>query len=189
MTGSAATGSTVTLYTNSTCTSAVAATGTAAAFASPGIAVSVADDSTTTFYATASNSAGTSPCSSTSVTYVEDSTAPSDTAVTASPTSPGNSRSPQWSFSGSGTFECRLSGGSLTPTWASCTSPKTYSLTGQPDGIYTFEVRATDSAGNTGAPVSSSYALDTTGLPSGTYSLVGQGWDSGVNGIVTFTIQ
>jgi hypothetical protein len=70
--GSAASGSTVKIYTNSTCTSAVAATGTAAAFASPGLTVSVADNSTTTFYATASDSAGNaSSCSTTSVKYEE----------------------------------------------------------------------------------------------------------------------
>ena len=33
------------------------------------------------------------------------------------------------------------------------------------------------------------YTLDTSGLPSGTYSLVGHGWDSGVEGMVSFTIQ
>src|SRR5205807_3204226 len=51
--GTAEAGSTVKLYTNGTCTSALAATGTAAAFSSPGLAVAVADDSATTFRATA----------------------------------------------------------------------------------------------------------------------------------------
>src|SRR5206468_3843105 len=81
-------GSTVKLYTNATCTSAVAASGTAAAF-SAGLAVGVADDSSTTFYATATDAAGNvSPCSS-GVAYVEDSTAPAaPSSLSISPASP-----------------------------------------------------------------------------------------------------
>jgi hypothetical protein len=69
--GSAETGSTVSLYANATCTG-TAATGTAAAFASPGLTVSVADDTTTVFHGTATDAAGNvSPCSSSAVTYKE----------------------------------------------------------------------------------------------------------------------
>ncbi|MDX6411096.1 MAG: hypothetical protein QOE91_612, partial [Gaiellaceae bacterium] len=95
ITGSADAGSTVKLYTNATCTSAVAATGTAAAFASPGLTVSVGNNSTTTFYATATDAAGNpSPCSTSSVTYVEDSTAPAlPTLTTTSPASPASTNS------------------------------------------------------------------------------------------------
>src|SRR5207244_2251857 len=79
--GTAEAGSTVKLYTNSSCTGAVAASGTAAAFSSPGLSAAVADDSTTTFYATATDAAGNaSPCSS-GVTYVEDSTKPFSTVT------------------------------------------------------------------------------------------------------------
>ena len=73
--GTADAGSTVRLYTNAACMGAVAGSGTAAAFASPGLAVSVTNDSSTTFYATATDTAGnTSPCSPSGLTYVEDST-------------------------------------------------------------------------------------------------------------------
>ena len=58
ITGSAEAGSTVKLYTTSDCSGSVAASGTAAAFSSPGITVAVADDSTTTFKATATDAAG-----------------------------------------------------------------------------------------------------------------------------------
>jgi hypothetical protein len=70
--GSAEAGSTVKLYTNSTCTGTVAASGGASSFASPGIPVSVSDNTTTTFWATATDAAGNvSSCSTTSVTYKE----------------------------------------------------------------------------------------------------------------------
>src|SRR5207247_344745 len=63
--GTAEAGSTVKLYNNASCTSAVAGSGTAAAFSSPGLSVSVADNSSTTFYATATDAAGNvSSCSS-----------------------------------------------------------------------------------------------------------------------------
>ncbi|MFL5846874.1 MAG: beta strand repeat-containing protein [Solirubrobacteraceae bacterium] len=69
ITGTARAGSTVRLYTTAGCTGTIAASGTAAAFASTGLTVTVAAGSTTTFRATATNSAGTSACSSNSVTY------------------------------------------------------------------------------------------------------------------------
>src|SRR5207302_111796 len=78
---------------------------------------------------------------------------------------PDNSLTPSWSFTGEGgaTFECRLTrGATVVSDWTSCTSPQGYDLTGQPDGTYTFAVRATDPAGNTGAPATSDYLLDTT---------------------------
>jgi hypothetical protein len=70
--GSAEASSTVTLYTTADCSGAQAASGAAADFASPGLTVSVPENSTTTFYATATDFAGnTSGCSTSSITYVE----------------------------------------------------------------------------------------------------------------------
>jgi hypothetical protein len=75
--GTAAAGSTVSLFTNSTCTGTAIATGTPAEFTSPGFQVTVPDNSTTTFYANARDQAGNvSACSTTSVTYVEESPPP-----------------------------------------------------------------------------------------------------------------
>jgi hypothetical protein len=80
--GSAEAGSTVTIYTNSACTSSVAGTGSAATFASPGISVNVLANTTTAFFAKATDAAGNqSACSTTSLTYVEDSTTPIADAV------------------------------------------------------------------------------------------------------------
>ncbi|HEV8250104.1 MAG TPA: LamG-like jellyroll fold domain-containing protein, partial [Gaiellaceae bacterium] len=53
------------------------------------------------------------------------------------------------------TFACQLDGGGFGP----CTSPKSYSGLG--DGLHTFEVKATDGAGNEGAPASHSWTVDT----------------------------
>lgn len=69
--GTAVAGTTVTLYANATCTGIPAATGTAAAFASPGLQVGVADNSSTTFRAKATNANGTSACSTSSISYSE----------------------------------------------------------------------------------------------------------------------
>jgi hypothetical protein len=73
--GSAAAGSTVRLFKTAGCTAGTAvALGSAAKFASPGITVSVPDNTTTALRATATDAAGNvSPCSG-SFTYVEDST-------------------------------------------------------------------------------------------------------------------
>jgi hypothetical protein len=62
---------TVRLYDNATCTGSPRATGGAGTFASPGLQVTVAAGSTTTFYATARDAAGnTSACSTSKATYV-----------------------------------------------------------------------------------------------------------------------
>lgn len=75
--GVAEAGSTVSLYTSADCSGPAAATGPAATFANPGLEVTVADNTTTTFRARTTDALGNvSPCSLASVTYVEDSTAP-----------------------------------------------------------------------------------------------------------------
>jgi hypothetical protein len=95
--GTAESLSTVRLYTDAACTPPVAGTGTAAAFASPGIQVSVSPNTSTTFYATATDQAGNvSDCSTSSFTYVDDSTLPTVPAITATnPASPSTSTTPR----------------------------------------------------------------------------------------------
>ncbi len=68
--GAAEAGSTVRLYDNATCAGSPRASGGAAAFASPGLQMTVAAGSTTTVYATATDAAGnTSACSTSKATY------------------------------------------------------------------------------------------------------------------------
>src|SRR3954451_10316878 len=94
--GSAETGSTVDLYATDDCTGTVAASGPESDFSSTGIAVNVADDSTTTFHATATDAAGNlSPCSATSAEYVEDSTSDTPTFTGTDPASPANENNPK----------------------------------------------------------------------------------------------
>ena len=84
------------IYTTSGCTGSPVATGTAAQLGSPGLTVTVADNSSTDFRATATDAANnTSPCSS-ARTYVEDSSPPAAPSLTATdPASPGSSNDPK----------------------------------------------------------------------------------------------
>ncbi|HKP20266.1 MAG TPA: discoidin domain-containing protein, partial [Thermoleophilaceae bacterium] len=77
-------------------------------------------------------------------------TTPPDTAIdpASGPTGTTTSTSASFDFSSSetnSTFECRLDGGA----WTACTSPRSYS--GLSTGGHSFDVRATDAAGNTDA--------------------------------------
>ena len=71
ITGTADAGATVRLYASADCSGAPVATGTSAEFADPGLTVTVASGSNTTFRATAGNGVQTSPCSTSSVAYQE----------------------------------------------------------------------------------------------------------------------
>jgi hypothetical protein len=104
----------------------------------------------------------TGPASS--VGYTLDTVAPLAPTITSSPTSPGKSRSPSWSFTlPEGTAVCQISfGATVVVPFTACTSPYVADLTGQPDGLYTFSVSAVDTAGNVGPAATSTYLLDTT---------------------------
>jgi hypothetical protein len=97
----------------------------------------------------------------TSGAYVFDTTPPAIPAVTA-PTSPGRDLNPSWSAltEDGSTTECRISGPGQLGAWARCQLPLDTPVTA--DGTYTFEVRATDPAGNVSAAGSGTYVLDTT---------------------------
>ena len=163
--GTAAVGSTVRFYATSGCTGSPLATASAAELAA-GVSVSVADNSSTTFRATATGVASEASACSAGLLYVEDSTAPQTQVVSGpSPLSPSDAAKLEFSGSdpgGSGvaSYQCRIDSAEAA-AWASCTSPKTYaSLT---DGSHKFEVRAVDQAGNADAsPASFEWTVDTT---------------------------
>src|SRR5207247_3179273 len=100
-----------------------------------------------TFHVRATDQAGNTDGSPASYTWTVDLAAP-NTTIDSHPNDPSNNTGPSFSFSSSETgssFECRIDGGS----WSSCTSP--HSLSSLSAGSHTFDVRATDPAGNTAA--------------------------------------
>ena len=114
--------------------------------------------------------------------YVLDTGPPGAPAITSAPGSPGNSRSPSWSFTGEGgtTLKCRFDQGATQISgWTTCTGNAGYSLSGRPDATYTFSVRATDTAGNDGPVTTRYYELDTT--PPGRPTLTASPGAAGAN--------
>jgi hypothetical protein len=87
-----------------------------------------------------------------------DTTPPGAPTVTSGPAALGNTTTATIAFTGAeagGTFACRLDDGA----WAACTSP--FSATGLADGEHTFDVRHTDTAGNTGTATRRTWTIDT----------------------------
>jgi uncharacterized repeat protein (TIGR01451 family) len=81
------------------------------------------------------------------------------TTITVAPPNPTNQQSATFQFSASepATFQCRLDGGAFS----ACTSP--HALTGLAEGSHTFEVFATDLAGNVElTPASYTWTVDLT---------------------------
>jgi hypothetical protein len=96
-------------------------------------------------------------------------TTPPETTIASAPS--GTTPSISFTASEASTFECSLDGGS----WAACSSPASYSVT---DGTHTFQVRATDTAGNTDpTPASATWAV--TSLKTASVSSVGYSRSSG----------
>ena len=107
-------------------------------------------------------------------------TTPPDTSITGGPSGTVSSSAASFSVSATeagSTFQCRLDGAA----WSACSSPMSYS--GLADGTHTFDVRATDLAGNTDqTPATRTWTINTvvvdttppdtsiTGGPSGTVS-------------------
>jgi hypothetical protein len=145
-------GSTVNLYTDAACTD-LAATGSATTFSSPGLPVTVPPNSSTTFWATATDVANnTSPCSSASATYVEDSIPPA-VSIDSGPTGTTTETSPTFTFSatdavGPITFQCSIDTG--TASFGACSGPGNSDTPSSPlaGGSHTFRVQATDAASN-----------------------------------------
>jgi hypothetical protein len=152
--------------------------------------VSVADDSSTTFHATATANGATSACSTDSITYVEDSPPSGGHITTNLPvfglTSPFTVAWGGASDSGAVTGytayvrTAPYDGGFDQPTQFATSSgpgPGTYSYPGEPGHTYCFSVTATDDSGNT----SSRSAETCTALPVDDAALAGSGWTRDAN--------
>jgi hypothetical protein len=114
-----------------------------------------------TFSVRATDAAGNtdaSPAMQTWTITAPSDTTPPNTTIDSGPNASTTSTSASFAFSSSesgSTFACQLDSGS----WASCTSPKAYSALGT--GSHTFNVRATDAAGNVDAsPASQTWTID-----------------------------
>jgi hypothetical protein len=147
--GSAATPSTVKLYKTAGCGGPAAASGGAGTFNSTGLGVTVANDTTTTFRATATDPAGNVSACSASRSYIEDSTPP-ETTITSGPSSSTTNRRPTFGFTSSqanSTFQCRFD----SQAFQACSGPGQSHTPSSPltFGTHTFAVRATDRAHNT----------------------------------------
>ena len=159
--GSAVAGGIVRLYANASCTGPRFGEGFTAAFASPGIQTSVLNDATTTLYATVSAGPSTSACSTSSITYVEDSTPPETTIVAGPPATVSAGSTVRFEFSASepgSRFECHLH----APGFQPCASPATFPAlaAGASSGSPQLQVRAIDRAGNEdGTPAARSYSV------------------------------
>ncbi len=128
-----------------------------AACTSPATHAGLAEGSHT-FEVRATDSGGVVDATPASYTWSVDVTAPT-TTISAGPSTPTNATSATLTFAAneSATFECKLDAGA----WAACTSP--HSTGTLLEGSHTFEVRATDAAGNLEAtPVSHTWTIDLT---------------------------
>jgi hypothetical protein len=125
--------------------------------ASPKSYSGLAEDSHT-FKVRATDVAGNTDASPAQFTWAVDTTSP-NTSIGSTPNDPTNATGATFTFSstqGGSTFECELDSGGFT----SCSAPKSYS--GLADGSHTFNVRATDQAGNTdGSPAQFMWTVDT----------------------------
>ncbi|MDM8556471.1 hypothetical protein QUF75_17235 [Desulfococcaceae bacterium HSG7] len=116
-----------------------------------------------TFQVRATDNAGNTDATPASYTWTIDTTEP-DTNITDQPSNPESNATPAFQFTGSdsggsgvASYECQTD----TAGWAVCTSPHTVASLN--DGSHTFQVRATDNAGNTDAtPASYTWTVDTT---------------------------
>jgi hypothetical protein len=156
--GTADAGATVDVVSGSCLGGTPVGTTTADASGTFQLQASVADDTTTNFFATATIPPDTSPCSA-PFPYLEDSTAPTTSLAPAPPvTGPDTSFSFSGSDAGSGVagFECQLDAGGFT----ACSNPKNY--TGLSAGAHTFSVRAIDNVGHVDpAPANWTWTVDT----------------------------
>jgi len=164
--------------------------GSWSACTSPATYGSLADGSHT-FDVRATDAFGNLDATPASQSWTVDTAAP-QTSIDSGPTGTVNNAVATFAFSSpeaGSTFECRFDTGG----WTACTSPATSSSLA--DGPHTFDVRATDAAGNLDAtPATRSWTLDTTppetsldSAPTGTVATSGATFSfSSADGAATF---
>jgi len=116
-------------------------------------------EATHTFSVQSTDLAGNTDASAATFTWTVDVTPPDTSIGPTEPAAVSTSSSATFDFSAteSSTFECSRDGSA----WSACTSPKTYS--GLLEASHTFQVRATDLAGNVDAmPATYAWYVDTS---------------------------
>jgi len=116
-------------------------------------------DGSHTFQVRGVNSQGTGD--STSYTWIVDTQAPTAT-IKSSPANPSSGASATFTYEASqlgSSFQCSLAQQGQGDSFASC-PPAGQTYTGLADGSYTFKVRATDKAGNQGAPAAYTWQVN-----------------------------
>jgi hypothetical protein len=143
--GTAEAGSTVRLFGLAECLGAPLASGGAAEFSTAGLTIGVADDTTTTVRATATDAAGNASGCSSPFTFVE--ATPPQTSIDSAPKAIVRTRKRKapfeirFSASEDATFLCSLDGAPATH----CSSPVSGKVR---KGLHSFQVAATDAVGN-----------------------------------------
>ena len=161
--GTADAASTVNLYTTSDCSGTLAGTGSGTTFGTPGIPVTVADNSTTTFYAQATDVGGTSDCSSTGITYVEATPPATPTLTSTNPPSGSDNNTPKLIGTAAAASTVKIYAaagctGAIAATGTGAGLSGTGIAVSVPDNsTTTFSAKATGPGGNSGCSGSLSY--------------------------------
>jgi alpha-tubulin suppressor-like RCC1 family protein len=170
-------GATIHLYGTAQCNGTVLGTGTSGSGGAFAVTATVVNDTSTVFYANATDSAGNiSGCSTTSLSYVEDSTPPSDPqGLAMTPKGPANDNNPVAAGSADAGTTIKLYADDKCLTGVVATT--TVDATGKfsvmvPNGVIandttvSFSVTSTDSANNvSGCSSPVSYQEDSTANP------------------------
>lgn len=166
--GSAEAGSYVRLYGAAGCIGPVLAEGSAAQLASPGLALTVGDNSTTSLYATATDVAGNvSACSTSPLTVVEDSAAPAAPAISgpARVTAGVTARFTASVDDGAGSGVAPAAVSWTASGGLPARSGNAVDYTFPAAGTYTLRVTAADRAGNTSRTSTFVVTVDPVKLP------------------------
>ena len=180
--GSAEAGSTVRLYESPSCGGSIEAQGSAAAFASPGLTATVANDVTANFSATATDQAGNLSGCSTPVPYTEVSsdnlppgasvTAPAAGSVVSGTVTVSANASDNVGVAG---VQFLLDGASLGAEDTTAPYSIQWDTTTASNGVHTLQARARDTAGNLGTSSSSVTVTVSNSAPPAPAGLVA-GW-------------
>ncbi|MBK9516838.1 MAG: hypothetical protein IPO09_05665 [Anaeromyxobacter sp.] len=160
--GTGPAGATLELFADAACAGVALGSGTVAADGAFAVVAAVADDTSLVLRARATGPGGASPCSTTSVAYQEDSTAPGAPTLLGPP-GPGNAD--QVSLSGAAepgatvqVFQAADCAGAAVASGVAVGGAWAAGVAAPPDALTTWSARALDQAGNPG-PCSAPHAF------------------------------